>query len=169
LQTPTFNVALTGLKQLIGPAVSTTRLAFAFRIEHDATGFSRMADQKRCLIVDDSGVIRKIARIILEDLRFTVDEAENGQEALERCKAAMPELILLDWHMPVMGALDFLTALRATHRTRRPFVIYCTTEHDVADITRAFQHGADDYIIKPFDREVLENKLNEINTVAALA
>lgn len=127
-----------------------------------------MADKKRCLVVDDSGVIRKVTRIILEDLRMAVDEAESGQKALEACKANMPELILLDWHMPGMGTQEFLTSLRATQRNKRPFVIYCTTEHDAPDISKALSWGADDFLIKPFDRQAVETKLAEIQTVAAL-
>jgi len=127
-----------------------------------------MTTSKRCLIVDDSGVIRKVTRVILEDLRFSVQEAENAQEALELCKAEMPALILLDWHIPGMNSFDFITALRAAQRNRRPFVIYCTTEYDTNDITKALQFGADDFLIKPFDRCALEAKLAEIHTVAAL-
>ena len=63
---------------------------------------------KSCLVVDDSSVIRKVARRILEDLSFTITEAEDGQQALERCQAEMPDAILLDWNMPVMDGLEFL-------------------------------------------------------------
>jgi two-component system chemotaxis response regulator CheY len=122
---------------------------------------------KRCLIVDDSSVIRKVARHILESMKFEVVEAENGQEALDRCREApAPDLILLDWHLPVVGALEFLAALRLTPAGRRPFIIYCTTENDPADIARAFQAGADDYFMKPFDRAQLVTKLTEIAVAA---
>ena len=116
---------------------------------------------KHCLVVDDSSVIRKVARRILEGLYLTSTEAENGQEALERCRAAMPDVILLDWHMPVMSGLDFLTALRSEKGGDDPMVFYCTTENDADDISRAIEAGADEYILKPFDREIIEAKFHE--------
>ena len=123
---------------------------------------------KRCLIVDDSSVIRKVARHILESMQYEVVEAENGQEALDRCRTApAPDLILLDWHLPVMGAMEFLAALRLTVAGRRPYILYCTTENDPADIARAFASGADDYFIKPFDRASLVNKVADLNAAAA--
>ena len=64
------------------------------------------------LVVDDSDVIRKVARRVLEDMNYLVLEAESGQAALEQCARAMPEIILLDWHMPGMSGHDFLAALR---------------------------------------------------------
>ena len=117
---------------------------------------------RQCMVVDDSAVIRKVSRALFESQGFDVSEAENGQQALDLCRGALPDLILLDWHMPVMGALDFLAAMRAIPSSKRPFVLYCTTEPDTGDISRAFDAGADDFIIKPFDREALEAKLGDI-------
>ena len=114
---------------------------------------------KHCLVVDDSDVIRKVARRILESMNFEITEAENGQEAIERCQSRTPDAILLDWHMPVMSGFEFLGALRLAHLAKRPFVLYCTTENDPSELTRAFAAGADDYILKPFDRESLEAKM----------
>lgn len=121
---------------------------------------------KRCLIVDDSIVIRKIARQILESAGFEIAEAENGQEALERCKIVVPDVILLDWIMPVMGAHEFLAALRVVLSGRRPHIVYCTTENDAADIARAFAGGADDYMLKPFNRADLLSKFSDIAIAA---
>lgn len=117
---------------------------------------------RHCLVVDDSSVIRKVARRILEDLGFSVDEAEDGSEALEMCRQAMPDLILLDWNMPILGGVEFLSALRAEPDGRKPKVVFCTSENDVAHIARAMRAGADDYILKPFDREIVEAKLQEV-------
>ena len=115
----------------------------------------------QCLVVDDSSVIRKVTRRIMEDLGFAITEAENGQEALERCQKDMPDVIMLDWNMPVMGALEFLSALRlSTNSPKRPKIFYCTTENDVDDITRALNHGASEYILKPYDRATLEAKMS---------
>jgi two-component system chemotaxis response regulator CheY len=117
---------------------------------------------KHCLIIDDSSVIRKVARRILEDLEFTVTEAEDGGQALLMCRDAMPDLILVDWNMPVVGGVEFLASLRAAPEGRKPKVVFCTSENDVAQIARAMRAGADDYILKPFDREIVEAKLQEV-------
>jgi two-component system chemotaxis response regulator CheY len=114
---------------------------------------------KTCLIVDDSRVIRKVSRHILETLGFSVDEAENGQQGLERCDASMPDVILLDWNMPVMTGIEFITKLRQRPRGDRPKVVFCTTENDVAHIREAISAGADEYVMKPFDHETLQIKL----------
>ena len=114
---------------------------------------------KHCLIVDDSEVIRKVARRILESMQFEILEAENGQQAIEICKKQMPDAILLDWHMPVMGGVEFLGALRLANLEKRPYVLYATTENDQSELSRAFTAGADDYVLKPFDTESLEAKL----------
>jgi two-component system, chemotaxis family, chemotaxis protein CheY len=113
---------------------------------------------KTCLLVDDSGVVRKVARRILEKLNLEASEAENGQRALELCQQAMPDAIILDFHMPGMGTVEFLSTLRGLTNGKKPFVVYCTTENDTADITRTIAAGADDYVIKPFDRQSLRAK-----------
>ena len=117
---------------------------------------------KTCLIVDDSRVIRKVSRHILESMGFAVDEAGDGQQAIERCLIAMPDLILLDWNMPVMNGIEFIRLLRATDRGDEPKVVFCTTENDVAHIRAAIQAGANEYVMKPFDRETLQIKLQLI-------
>ena len=114
---------------------------------------------KSCLVVDDSKVIRKVARHILETLNFSVDEAEDGKEALSRCQAQMPDVVLLDWNMPVMGGIEFLRTLRQGDYENQPKVVFCTTENDAAHIRAAIDAGADEYVMKPFDRETLESKL----------
>ena len=114
---------------------------------------------KSCLVVDDSKVIRKVARHILETLNFSVAEAEDGREALNRCEENMPDLVLLDWNMPVMGGLEFLKTLRQSGHSVQPKVVFCTTENDAAHIRAAIEAGADEYVMKPFDRATLESKL----------
>lgn len=117
---------------------------------------------KTCLVVDDSRVIRKVARRILEDLGFEIAEAADGMEALAWCRAAMPDAILLDWNMPVMGGLDFLRKLRAEPGGEAPVVVFCTVENDVAHIQEALDAGADEYIMKPFDGDIIESKFAEV-------
>jgi two-component system chemotaxis response regulator CheY len=114
------------------------------------------------LIVDDSRVIRKVARTILESLGYTVTEAENGEEALAKCKTAMPDLILLDWNMPVMSGVEFVCTLRSLQGNRKPKVVFCTSNSDADHIRLGIEAGADEYVIKPFDRQILETKLQRI-------
>ena len=114
---------------------------------------------KTCLVVDDSKVIRKVARHILETLDFTVSEACDGREALDQCLASAPDVILLDWNMPVMSGMDFLRALRGSAVPTRSKVVFCTTENGMAYIRAAIEAGADEYVMKPFDRDTLESKL----------
>jgi two-component system chemotaxis response regulator CheY len=111
---------------------------------------------KSCLVVDDSSIVRKVARRILEDLDYIVDEAEDGQEAFDKCRQEMPDAILLDWQMPVMGGLEFLKLLRAYVGGAAPRVVYMVTEYDVGQIALGLKAGASDYMMKPFDRDILE-------------
>src|SRR6266702_6025267 len=92
---------------------------------------------KTCLIVDDSSIIRKVARRILEDLEFQILEAADGEQAVETCQRELPDAILLDWNMPKMDGYDFLRVLRGLPGGERPKVVFCTTENDVAHIARA--------------------------------
>ena len=117
---------------------------------------------KTCLIVDDSRVIRKVSRHILETLGFAVEEAENGKLALDACDAAMPDVVLLDWNMPVMTGIEFLVHLRQRPGGDRPKVVFCTTENDVAHIARALHAGANEYIMKPFDKDIVTAKFQEV-------
>lgn len=116
---------------------------------------------KQCLIVDDSRVIRKVARRILEELKFGIEEAEDGQLALEICRRRMPDAILLDWSLPTMTGIDFLRALRREPSGNLPIVVFCTTENDIAHITEAIGAGANEYVLKPFDRDIVEAKFTE--------
>lgn len=120
---------------------------------------------KTCLVVDDSSVIRKVARRILEGLNFHIVEAEDGEKALEICKQVMPEAVLLDWNMPVMDGMDFLRNMRRMPGGDHPKVVFCTTENDVAHIARALHAGANEYIMKPFDREIVTAKFQEVGLI----
>ncbi|MEJ1160897.1 response regulator [Prosthecomicrobium sp. N25] len=120
---------------------------------------------KYCLVVDDSSVIRKVARRILEDLSFEIMEAEDGKQALDLCRKQMPDAILLDWNMPVMDGMEFLSTLRREPGGTDPKVVFCTTENDVAHIAKAMRAGANEYIMKPFDREIVEAKFAEVGLI----
>ena len=117
---------------------------------------------KQVLVVDDSTVIRKVARRILESMHFSIAEAEDGQKALMQCGDRMPDAILLDWLMPGMDGFEFLRELRAMPEGNHPKVVFCTTENDVAHIARAMHAGADEYIMKPFDKQIVQSKFEEI-------
>jgi two-component system chemotaxis response regulator CheY len=117
---------------------------------------------RTCLVVDDSRVVRKVARRILEGQGFKVSEAQDGREALESCRSAMPGCVLLDWNMPVMNGLEFLQALRAEFGPDNPPVVFCTTENDVNHIEQAITNGAQEFIMKPFDEEILVGKFAQV-------
>jgi two-component system, chemotaxis family, chemotaxis protein CheY len=117
------------------------------------------AAPQTCLVVDDSRMIRKVARRIAEGLGYSVVEAENGEEAIARCKVAMPDLVLTDWDMPVMTGPDFVAALRALPGGAASRVVFCTSMSGVHDIHRGIAAGADDYVVKPFDEATVAAKL----------
>ena len=111
-----------------------------------------------CLVVDDSRVVRKVARKILEELDFTCEEAEDGRHAMSCCQERMPDAILLDWNMPVMTGIEFLRELRQMNGGSSPKVVMCTTENDVDHIKLALAAGANEYIMKPFDSDIIQSK-----------
>jgi len=117
---------------------------------------------KSCLIVDDSKVVRMVAKKILEELGFSTAEAADGQEALTQCLGSMPDGILLDWNMPVKSGIEFLRELRQTPGGDAPLVVFCTTENDIDHIQEALEAGANEYIMKPFDSEIIQAKFSQI-------
>nr|TFG54918.1 MAG: response regulator [Hyphomicrobiales bacterium] len=120
---------------------------------------------KRCLIVDDSRIIRKVARKILEAMDFEIDEAEDGTSALESCRRDMPAAILLDANIPAEGSMEFLRALRGEDNGQEPIVLILTSENNVAQISEAVNAGANEYIMKPFDSGVIEAKFADVGLV----
>lgn len=120
---------------------------------------------KTCLIVDDSKVIRMVARKILLELEFETMEAADGQEALNACNAKMPDAILLDWNMPVMDGITFLRELRKAPNGTKPIVVFCTTENDLDHIQEAMTAGANEYIMKPFDSDIIQAKFQQVGLI----
>ena len=114
---------------------------------------------KTCLIVDDSKPIRMFTRAILQKLGFAIEEAADGKQAVAVCERIMPDFIMLDWNMPVMNGIEFLHHLRAMPGNEATKVFFCTTESEMERITEALTGGADEYIMKPFDGEILTSKL----------
>jgi len=118
--------------------------------------------ERVCMVVDDSRVVRKVARRMLEGTGFGVTEAEDGALALSACRSRMPDAILLDWNMPVMNGIEFLRALRSEFGPDNPPVLFCTTENDMRFVEEAIEAGAQEFIMKPFDESILRGKLEQV-------
>jgi two-component system chemotaxis response regulator CheY len=103
-----------------------------------------------------------VGRKILEELGFEIREAADGQIAIEQCLRAMPDAVLLDWNMPVMNGIEFLRELRKADGGEVPIVVFCTTENDISHIKTAMEAGANEYIMKPFDSEIIETKFAQV-------
>ena len=110
---------------------------------------------KLCLVVDDSKVIRKVAKTLLNSIGYEVVEAETGQAAMELCARHMPDAILIDWDLADMSGFDFLVDFKRQFPMAKPHAVYATTENDPIDISRALKAGADDFLIVPFDRDAV--------------
>jgi two-component system chemotaxis response regulator CheY len=121
---------------------------------------------KQVLVVDDSPVIRKIARRILEGMQLSTSEAVDGREALAACSFKMPDALFIDASMPGLDGYELLRKLRKMPGGDRPKVVFCSTEQDVALIARAMHAGADEFLIKPFDRAAVETKFGNLGLVA---
>lgn len=102
---------------------------------------------------------------MIESFGYHVIEAENGEEALARCKADMPGLVLLDWDMPVMTGIQFVSKIRALDAAHRPKVVFCTSRSETHDIFKGIEAGADEYVTKPFTEASLRAKLERIGAV----
>lgn len=121
---------------------------------------------KHVLIVDDSPIIRKFARLIFETLHHRVSDVETAKEAIERVKTDPPELILIDWILPGSSSHELIGTLRRLTLEKPPYIVYMVTENDQGDVTRAFNSGADDYLLKPFNLDIIKMKLHEIQVAA---
>jgi len=98
-------------------------------------------------------------------MNFRILEAENGRAAIDSCSRAMPDAILLDWNMPIMSGIEFLRTLRKMEGGQIPIVVFCTTENDMAHIQEAIEAGANEYIMKPFDSEIIESKFMQVGLI----
>jgi two-component system, chemotaxis family, chemotaxis protein CheY len=115
--------------------------------------------KQRCLIVDDSDIVRRVLRHMLETLHLDVSEAADGLSAVEQCRSAMPDAILLDWIMPGASGIDALQAVRRLPGGAAPIIFYCPTEYIDLDIACARAAGANDVLLKPFTRVELQKAL----------
>lgn len=118
-----------------------------------------------CLIVDDSKIVRKVVRRIVEAFGFTILEAENGQEAVDHARANSVDVVILDWNMPVMDGLECMKQIRADPAVHQPKIIFCTTENEFGKIQQAMMNGADEYVMKPFDEAIIAGKLRQLGII----
>lgn len=114
---------------------------------------------KTCLTVDDSKVLRQAVIKMLKELNISAREAENGIIALQECAKELPDFILLDRNMPEMDGLEFLKAFRKNPANDKVVIIFCTTVNEFSKIEEAINLGANEYIMKPFDKSILRDKL----------
>ena len=118
----------------------------------------------RALVIDDSGAMRSILRQYMRELKYDVVEARDGREALARCEETPDfDIALVDWNMPVMNGLDFVRALRARKEYDSMKLMMVTTENDAAHVATALNAGANEFVMKPFTYEVLEEKMALLN------
>lgn len=120
---------------------------------------------KTCLVVDDSKIVRKVVRKIVEALGFNVLEAEDGREALAQLRSNSVEVVLLDWNMPVMDGMECMKEMRADPNLVQPRVIFCTTENEFTKIQQAIMAGADEYVMKPFDESIIAGKMRQLGII----
>lgn len=114
----------------------------------------------RALVIDDSSSTRSILKRYLREMNYEVLEAGNGREALQRCQEAQSiDIALVDWNMPVMNGIDFVRALRAQKEYDQVKLMMVTTENDTARIVEALDAGANEFVMKPFTLEVLQEKM----------
>ena len=116
---------------------------------------------KKVLVIDDSSMIRKVTRMILERLHFEVWEAESALQALNMVRRNKPDAIMVDWDMPNMNGVDFIQTYQAQVIGQKPVIIYCVTEYIDSNVNRALQLGADSYLMKPFDLNDVQQKFAE--------
>ena len=119
----------------------------------------------KCLIADDSKVIRMILSKIMRNLKYDIIEAEDGEEVVELCETEEPDLIIMDTKLPILEGLDAMYKIREMQRIKQPKIIFCSSVTDPMRIREALDGGADDYIMKPFDEEIILSKLEILNLV----
>lgn len=121
---------------------------------------------KRCMFVDDSSVIRKVAKRILSGSNLVIVEAESGMHAISMCEAEMPDIIIVDSALPDMTSVEFIRKVRAIEGPVRPQIALCLTEVDIGAIMRAKRAGAQGYLLKPFTRPQLLERFRTLEAAA---
>jgi two-component system, chemotaxis family, chemotaxis protein CheY len=121
--------------------------------------------QRKCLIIDDSRMVRAIARNHMEALGFAVVDVEGGVEGLMHLSQESPDLVLVDWNMPEMDGIAFIRSVRANADNCQPKLLLCSTEKRLHMIRMALRAGADSYLMKPFDRNMLAHRLGRFGLI----
>jgi len=114
------------------------------------------------LIVDDSAVVRKIARRVLEGMALTASEAESGNDGLVICSLAMPDAVLIDSDIPDIDSCEFVKRLRRLPGGDHPKVVICASENDPPSLARTIYAGADDFVLKPLEGDLLRSKFSNV-------
>ncbi|WP_099865362.1 response regulator [Pararhizobium haloflavum] len=120
---------------------------------------------QRLMIVDDSSVIRKVAKRILSGLDFLVSEADSASQAQSHCHAQLPHILIVDATMP--DALEFISTIRSMPNGESVRIYYCLVEADLKSMMQGKRAGADDFLIKPFDRKILTSVFGRFARVVA--
>jgi len=120
---------------------------------------------KTCLLIDESRVMRSYTRAIVENLAFTCREAPDSKSALMTCAFTMPDVIMLDWSLPGMSGVECLKAIRALPDGDRPKIILCSSNSDIDHILLALDQGADEYVMKPFDKDIIRSKFEQTGLI----
>lgn len=115
-----------------------------------------------CIVADDSKIMRMLIRKIIENFGYNVNEAENGEDVLEQCVKNMPDLVICDWELPLIDGIDVLLKIRTDKKVKQPVFIFCSYVRDPQIIEQAIKAGADDFIIRPFDEDIIASKLRII-------
>jgi two-component system chemotaxis response regulator CheY len=117
----------------------------------------------KILVVGDMASMRRIVKNIMKQLGFeNVEEAENGQEAIEKLRAESYGFVISDWNMPIMTGIELLKAIRADDKLKAIPVLMVTAEAQKENLVEAIKAGVSNYIVKPFTAEVLQEKMNKI-------
>jgi len=112
-----------------------------------------------CVIADDSKIMRMLLSKIMDNFGYVVSEAENGEDLIEQCALDMPDLIICDWHLPLIEGIDVLHKIRSNKDCKQPIFLFCSHINDVSVIRQALAAGADDFIMRPFDEDIIASKL----------
>ena len=118
-----------------------------------------------CIIADDSKIMRMLLSKIMSNFGYTVFEAEDGEDLLQSCGKITPDLIICDWQLPLIDGIDVLLKIRSDKKVKQPVFIFCSYINDVEIISQALKAGADDFIIRPFDEDIIASKLKILKTL----
>ncbi|MEL7232014.1 MAG: response regulator [Pseudomonadota bacterium] len=117
-----------------------------------------MTDTPHCLVIDESLMVRRVAARIIRDFGYEVLDTKTGQEAIDMARIRLPDVILLDWHVGDMSATEVIDDIRSLPKGEKTCIIFCTAQRSLEQIRAALYAGADEYIMKPFDSDIIESK-----------